>query len=151
MYCKIKGCRFPNTHTTRGHQCGKCKELGHGQLECGKLNQIHALFNQYGRDKLPFHMQCNVQTCKGKWTHTTDAHFCEECKIRTSTCEHCILISVNLINKQCPICKQYGNIDLSLELFTGGECVICMEQKKMILFDNCKHANICKECCLQLN
>ena len=33
-YCKVAGCRFPKSHTTAGHLCGKCKQYGHGQIEC---------------------------------------------------------------------------------------------------------------------
>lgn len=149
MYCQIKGCRFSHSHTTRGHQCGRCNRLGHGQQECGNRTLLN-LLNQYQSDRLPFYLQCKIKNCKGKWTHTTEAHYCEFCKKRTNNCEHCGEIE-NIIEKTCPSCKVFGKIDLNTELYTGGECLICMEDKKMIVFENCKHANICKECCLQLD
>ena len=33
MFCKVKGCRFKYTHTTKAHKCGICNQFGHGQIE----------------------------------------------------------------------------------------------------------------------
>lgn len=34
IFCKVYGCRFPETHDTLGHICGYCNESGHGKVEC---------------------------------------------------------------------------------------------------------------------
>jgi len=36
--CQVLWCRFPRSHTTRGHVCGDCHQAGHGQAECQRLN-----------------------------------------------------------------------------------------------------------------
>ena len=46
-YCKVSNCRFANTHVTQGHQCGTCKNYGHGVIECDKPYKINILKTDY--------------------------------------------------------------------------------------------------------
>ena len=57
-------------------------------------------------------------------------------------------IQPNIIEKDCPICRKNSKVDLNMDIFTGGTtCNICMDEKdKMVLFQGCGHALICKEC-----
>ena len=59
-------------------------------------------------------------------------------------------IQNSLIYKQCPICREYSHIDMNMKLFTGKECVICMEDNKKVIFNTCKHANVCYKCVVLL-
>ena len=43
MYCKVLKCKFPSSHVTLGHKCGRCNKYGHGEIECNKLEMI--IFN----------------------------------------------------------------------------------------------------------
>lgn len=57
MYCKVKGCRFPHSHTTKSHLCSKCKNFGHGQIECNNYHMKENL-KKFFNDKLPSHLCC---------------------------------------------------------------------------------------------
>jgi hypothetical protein len=35
--CLVKNCRYNTYHYTDSHQCGTCKKLGHGRIECKKM------------------------------------------------------------------------------------------------------------------
>lgn len=89
---------------------------------------------------------CRVDGCLQKYSHTTEAHVCNICNIRAQSCS-CKNV---LYNITCPTCKQITDIDLNFELYTGSQCIICMEDKKMIVFKECKHANTCIDCAKQL-
>ena len=56
-YCKVKYCRYPDTHLTIGHKCEKCQTFGHGQFECGNNDFINSLYI-YRHDILPNEKQC---------------------------------------------------------------------------------------------
>jgi len=78
-YCKVKNCRYPDTHVTIGHMCGKCQNFGHGQVECGKQVLIDDLYNNYS-ERLPDNMQCKVEGCNSPNLHTTNTHSCKYCQ-----------------------------------------------------------------------
>lgn len=77
-FCKVYGCRFPTTHITFIHECGKCDKQGHGQVECGNQNSIDAL--ALYDITIPFEQQCCVLNCNSISTHTVDGHKCTLCK-----------------------------------------------------------------------
>lgn len=78
MYCKVSGCRYSSSHTTRNHTCGKCKSYGHGQIECGNLSKISYL-SQFNEDKLPSNKYCVILNCDSKEYHSSNAHHCKYC------------------------------------------------------------------------
>jgi len=78
-YCMVKNCRFPYSHTTKGHFCGKCNQYGHGILECGNIQKIRKL--EEDRSILPTNVQCS-HNCRYKKYHMTHAHHCNKCKKR---------------------------------------------------------------------
>ncbi len=99
-FCNVSGCRFPHTHVTSFHQCGKCKCFGHGQRECQIFELRHEL-TKYENDIIPQHLQCKVPNCQVKIKHTTKGHCCHYCGKRETHI------------KQCP-----NNPNFSSELFT---------------------------------
>ena len=92
VYCHVKGCRFPLSHITKRHHCGKCHRLSHGQTECQRIYKIKAL-EKYYNDSLPKQQQCTIQTCIDPYSHTTDAHVCLYCWQRTGHLKNCPSIS----------------------------------------------------------
>ena len=148
MFCQVKGCRFSFSHSTKGHLCGTCNQFGHGQQECGKPGKIASLYRINNID-LPLHLHCTVIGCESKHTHSNSSHYCKQCKQRTDSCIHCTNL-IDLQNKICPTCKLNNEVDLNLQIFTGSDCIICFDQKKMILFKSCNHANICRDCFIKL-
>ena len=93
-FCHVHKCRFSNTHTTLGHQCGICGEFGHGQLEC--LNErLKTRLIRYNTDILPTHLWCNLCPPDSDYRkiHTREAHVCPNCGERTTnhTADECII------------------------------------------------------------
>ena len=92
--CKVEGCRFPLSHTTAGHTCGKCYQPGHGIRECGNWKKIEILSLEYGTDKMPPDLWCGL--CKKDVTyrnnHSSSAHVCRLCKQSGQhSLQHCSL------------------------------------------------------------
>ena len=73
MYCKVKHCRYPESHVTSVHRCGKCAKPGHGQIECGNSEQIANL----SIDDEQFPHSCTMEICYHRNTHINAAHHCE--------------------------------------------------------------------------
>jgi hypothetical protein len=149
-YCKVKGCRFTNSHTTSGHKCGKCGEYGHGVLECVKSKEtIRKLNEDFGGDILEKSKRCTVPNCPTFWNHTTDAHHCKTCSSRTTDPE-CCEIGFRI---DCPVCKTNNFVHKKYAGIKGIdiECCVCYSIKADVFFESCKHINTCFECCKLLD
>jgi hypothetical protein len=143
IHCRVRGCRFAHSHVTFAHKCTTCGEYGHGQLECGRLERIHALDSQDPhKDMMPVSDYCTIPACTFPWTHTTSAHHCATCGSRAPecVCQH----------RKCPQCNAIGAVNLDKPIFTGGECIICYESGPVVLFERCNHAIVCAGCAVQL-
>ena len=152
MRCSVKYCRFPNGHITFGHKCGYCGEYGHGQTECGKPNKMNYLRNNYFNQRLNDEEKCTVPGCRYKQFHRTIGHQCSTCNAFGGSCNCSLIVATTEnvpVQKKCPICRIDGSFLPSQQIFTGGECVICMQSTKMIIF-SCGHAQCCLECSLKL-
>ena len=125
--CMVAGCRFPYSHVTCAHLCGKCKKYGHGQIECGKKNMTDYLIN-YFTDEITPDKYCTIIGCKNKKTHTKEAHHCEICLERHfyKECEYLTFESGDY-NVVCPFCKKENMIKDSQSKVYGIEekCKIC--------------------------
>lgn len=149
MYCKVKHCRFPNSHTTPGHFCGKCGEFGHGIMECGKGYYLTKL-ELYCEDVLPVSLRCSYRTCgdKNKF-HTNQAHYCVSCGDRHF--EFDCIRNTNFTKIICPLCRA-PNIIENIEITNGeSDCSICLDKVSVVLFPLCKHVCACKECFMRLS
>ena len=144
-YCNVKRCRFSNTHTTSFHKCGRCHQYGHGILECGNEAKIAEL-SRLTQFEIPCTEWCTSISCSNRYTHTLEAHNCIICGKRGACEEH----DTSSLFMTCPFCKQEGYVDLKNEIFTGTECIICMENSKVVIFNNCKHALTCKLCVMRI-
>jgi len=78
-YCKVNGCRFPSTHLTRSHRCGTCQNYGHGQRECGNVQQIENLKVISQGIIFPPHLKCTSLCCPSPFFHSSDTHTCSYC------------------------------------------------------------------------
>ena len=81
-YCIVQGCRFPSTHLTKSHKCGKCGKFGHGQIECSNSFLIEQLNFQSNTIKLPRELYCESLYCPCSWSHTSESHYCLQCEER---------------------------------------------------------------------
>lgn len=92
MSCKVRHCRYPETHTTSGHKCGTCSIFGHGQVECGKQNWINNLI-KFQNDTISLNRVCNIVNCSNPNTHNASAHYCSKCGNRHRE-DNCIIQSL---------------------------------------------------------
>ena len=141
MQCHVRSCRYPYTHVTAGHRCGRCRSWGHGQRECGRQHAVDALASHLS-DTLPENLQCRRTGCTVPWLHITDAHPCEVCETPGCTCP---------LWKQCPVCREWNAVDLEMKVFTTAECIVCLDAKPCVLFPGCRHATVCADCTVQLS
>lgn len=144
MWCKVRRCRHPASHTTSGHVCGTCGLKGHGQMECGSERGKKKL-ETHLTDVLPRSVQCSVPTCTCRHDHTTDAHVCPVCLTRGGACD----CAQEPLRRRCPTCRQFGVVCTSRVLFTGSDCVVCMQTRPLLAFE-CGHVMVCEECCHRL-
>lgn len=143
VQCRVAGCRHTSTHTTIAHRCGTCNGTGHGQLECASSTKRRSLESFFG-EVLPDH-HCDVPLCPDPQTHRRCAHVCETCATRGGVCA-CITHNTH----RCPMCNHDSPVDLTVELFTGSDCVVCMQPGPVVAFTTCRHAMVCKACALRL-
>ena len=140
--CRVKQCRFSWSHTAQEHVCGLCGQLGHGRMECKSDRAKERLRLASINDQVE--APCNVPGC-GSLHHTRDGHHCLVCGTLSPTC--CEL----RVDKKCPQCREVSTVDLSQPLFVNTECVVCYEDKPLILFEKCRHVGACADCCAQLD
>ena len=81
IFCKVKGCRFSNFHTTVAHRCGLCAQYGHGQMECNSVQKKQNLI-QHLEDTMPPYRRCEFANCTYPWSHASESHHCFVCGIR---------------------------------------------------------------------
>ena len=74
MYCKVKGCKFPQYHLTCSHKCGKCKCYGHGVMEHTKTGKQVVSIEYDHLQTLPKDIQCMDEDCCNPYTHSTESH-----------------------------------------------------------------------------
>lgn len=139
MFCKVVGCRHPGSHVTSWHRCGKCGRHGHGQMECGKRYDMSRLTFESMNDRLPSDLWCQVRDCPYRWSHTNAAH--------ATSCDDA---STDVVERKCPHCNSLGPVNLEVSYFTNTECSVCMEALPCVLFERCRHVNVCAECAQRL-
>ena len=90
-YCQVEGCRYVHTHISAGHQCGICKQFGHGQEEHKHHHKMIDLISKIETSNitLPQHMHCTVLGCKRPSTHTNVSHICIYCGNRETCLPTC--------------------------------------------------------------
>ena len=135
--CKLQ---IFKTHITTAHRCGTCGTFGHGQVECGKHDNIQALFRMIQSQDC-MNTPCTISGCTWSWSHTTEAHHCTQCG-RRGGCDCNVHVETKI---KYPHCNLSCTFDDSL-VFTGNQCTICFEDGPVVIFKPCKHANVCKSC-----
>ena len=91
MPCQAYQCRFPATHTTLGHRCGRCGDYGHGVREHNDAILMTSLMDRTSANEtMPLNDQCDLDGCLHKISHNRDAHHCRECSQRGHTSQDCI-------------------------------------------------------------
>lgn len=149
--CKVRNCRFSNTHVTKGHLCGKCKKYGHGEMECNSIEKKNDLA-QYNIDVIPENLKCRFGGCLYKQYHTSQAHHCILCFNRLHSIETCPKNPINSkpknIEVKCPLCKKENQIPKTQNKIFGlsDSCVVCMNNTVDVFLPNCGHACLCQNC-----
>lgn len=145
MTCRVKGCRYPNSHTTKGHLCSSCNKYGHGRMECGKKHNLHI----YYHETLPIEMQCTMRGCKYKMYHNNDSHHCPHCFLNHAV-DECPKVGFTLnqnIKIKCPICRTDNELDTNkIKNHKHDICCVCMNKKAIIMFPKCSHVCCCLDC-----
>ena len=148
--CLVRHCKHNNTHVTLGHQCGLCKNYGHGRCECRSNAALDNLKRNLNYNNvLPIELQCKFGNCKYKLYHTTKGHQCNLCSQLLHSSTTCIYKNYNL---QCPICKVQQIINIHKQRIYGSEntCVICMDNKVELIM-KCMHLVFCIDCFKKYN
>ena len=154
MYCKVAGCRYPQSHITTGHLCGICKTKGHGQVECNNINEKNKL-NQYKFDKFPKSLWCTFEFCNDYNTHTNDAHHCmyKNCISKHSISKCPNIINVETLHKiKCPLCRVDNQVKSTQPKILGldAECAVCCDNNVEMFLPNCGHCCLCYICFLTM-
>lgn len=147
MSCKVKNCRYSNTHVTAGHRCGNCKEYGHGRIECGSVYKLRDI-SMYLLDQVLYN--CTVDGCSHSSSHYTTGHFCRECREMYSN--GCTCVASKTV--KCPICRVINKITNGDNIAVYGiteTCKICMERSISVLLPTCRHLCLCRECLNELS
>ena len=157
-YCKVGYCRFPFSHVTKGHKCGKCGLYGHGDFECNNITYHRERLETYYSDTMPENLQCSVEDCDSKTLHATNAHHCPSCNSRSphtiqncpnnnSSNTHSVVNTTKTYNLKCPLCRVDNVVVNPRKIFgLNDECCICYDNKVEILLPTCYHCCICMEC-----
>jgi hypothetical protein len=134
-YCKVAGCRFPKSHTTAGHLCGKCREYGHGRIECNNpilKESLKVFFN----DKI--NEYCELGGCKYPWSHNRHAHNCHKC-FRNHRSTECTIQNLDYYVSQFQIMPMYSehintflasNPDTYIKYYVGMGCDLFIKKKR---------------------
>lgn len=144
-YCQVSKCRFPIYHVTSYHQCGTCKQYGHGMIECHNTTKINYL-NQFQYDQLPETEHCLFGICHNPSTHTTESHTCTKCSERfhsSSTCP----TNPKLIKEHNIVCPNCRTTNKTIFKTFGSEnkCVVCYDTAQIFL-PECGHECLCIDC-----
>lgn len=146
-YCRVKGCRYIHSHTTRDHICGTCEEKGHGQYECHDSGQKLQLL-QHHNDVIDPDLRCSLYKCPSALFHTIEAHACEYCNYRAHNIHNCPNRTVSI---NCPICREPNQIKGDQKKIVGidVDCCVCLDKKVAVFFPNCGHVCVCFDCYIQ--
>lgn len=82
--CRVARCRYPETHITAYHCCGKCQQYGHGQIECGDEAATTALRkianDNPASQRIAKHLWCTFAGCRARTTHSLEVHLRDSIK-----------------------------------------------------------------------
>ena len=144
--CKVNNCRFNNGHLTKNHICGKCKNIGHGLLECGNQHKINNLA-QFYNDTIPDNLTCKFAGCNSNDDHTQHGHQCFVCSNFGHPEYACNLHRNTYVIKPCSICKTNINYSEVKKLFGFTiDCPICLDKTNNAISFSCGHG-MCSHCC----
>lgn len=132
--CKVAKCRHPESHNTQSHVCGKCNKRGHGQIECTRGKSMNCWILSQPVKFFSDEEKCRVQGCKMKPTHTTQGHV------------SCVTDNPNTVYIKCPTCRNFTSATLNNTVITGEPCIICYNNRQVVVFEHCRHCNVCSDC-----
>ena len=160
-YCQVTGCRYAWSHVTSSHLCGRCKQFGHGDIECDHESAKADLAQHSTGQSLPEELHCTVPGCAYKSTHQSCAHHCRLC-MKNHSSHECPLtqtsktISTTVLpgfEIECPLCRVVNKIAPDQKQVYGikDQCVVCMENPCGVFLPTCGHVCLCLICAQELN
>ena len=146
-FCLVAGCTSSDSHTTQAHRCSRCAGRGHGPVECDDALR-RARLASCPEVLLPFPEWCGVRGCADPWSHIEAAHLCDACAAAgvATSCRCASSPAAYRGAVRCPTCRVWSpTATIWAERAT---CVVCLEATctRMVLFEACKHANVCQAC-----
>lgn len=134
LWCSVQGCNFPWTHTMEAH---------FGALELSPLlhppPQPQPL--QPSQPSPPTSPTTTITRLTLPPAYHTPPRTTPRAPPRL----------VQNTWRTCPHCKSYGHVDVHSVVYTGADCSICFESRPCVVFEACRHANVCAECAVRLS
>ena len=133
-------------------------------LECGDLDAIARLRRHNGEQLDDVGAWCALDGCFDPWTHQSDAHTCEVCHDRWTSCG-CdrglpllvahpppSLAPPSSPRARCPLCRVGpARVLVDPGVVLAGECCVCLQEcERKALFADCGHAATCVACARRL-
>jgi hypothetical protein len=94
LHCQAAHCRYPTTHNTSDHRCGRCWAFGHGESECDYWARKRDLATRAASQSPQAIHTCTIPRCRRPYTHTTSAHHCPRCRQRCDGSHVCPISTV---------------------------------------------------------
>lgn len=148
LYCTIAGCATRITHTNSSHHCRTCNERGtHSMVNCPSRTRERSRFYDRMNDLAQDHENTASSPVSSAATVPVTVPAPEPEPQSSSATFDSVFPLPPIIKKECPICRVKSDVDTSNTLFTGGACCVCLdESKKMVIFKDCSHAQVCSDC-----
>jgi len=122
-WCTFTNCTYQWSHSSDSHHCYICgARKNHSPNQC-PVNNIQRGGGREDVNEGGINIMNNLSGAAAKNSDTPE-----------------------IINKQCPMCRETSDVNLNLQVFTEAPCCVCMDTKPKIIFSGCKHANICRDC-----
>jgi hypothetical protein len=152
LYCTIAGCATRITHTNSSHHCRTCNERGtHSMVNCPSRTRERSRFYDRMNDLAADYENTASSPVSSAAAVPVTVHVnvpAPEPEPQSSSPTFDSVFPLPpIIKKECPICRVKSDVDTRTTLFTGGACCVCLdESKKMVIFKDCSHAQVCSDC-----
>jgi len=132
-FCGVPGCACPSTHTTEAHHCPRCNARGMCVCVPGSLPISPPTRSSPPPPPSPYPVPPPSPPAPPPLSPPSPL---------------VAPLSAPSLEVTCPICKVKGSVGQTV--YTGADCVVCMEAGPCVLFSGCSHAVVCRPCAERL-